>query len=66
HLNILSDVLRVEGIERDPDVALFPNVDVSTEVMGIQQKLPVIRGACCSFSPEFTNFGRNRNRVDNW
>ncbi|RLI22953.1 FMN-binding glutamate synthase family protein, partial [Candidatus Bathyarchaeota archaeon] len=45
HLNILSDVLKVEGIERNPDVALFPNVDVSTEVMGIPQKLPVINGA---------------------
>ncbi len=45
HLNILSDVLKVEGIEADSDVALFPNVDITTKVMGIPQKLPIINGA---------------------
>ena len=45
HFNIQSSLLDVQGIERDPDVALFPNVDVTSEVAGVPLKLPVVIGA---------------------
>ncbi|MCX8204997.1 MAG: glutamate synthase-related protein [Candidatus Nezhaarchaeota archaeon] len=45
HFNILSRLLYVKGIEEDPDVALFPNVDVEAEVGGVRLKLPVAIGA---------------------
>ncbi len=34
-------LLGAEGIEPDPDRALFPNVDISTSVGGVPQKVPV-------------------------
>jgi len=43
--NILPSVLGVEGIKADSDLALFPNVDVSTTIMGIPHKIPVVNGA---------------------
>ncbi|MEM3383186.1 MAG: glutamate synthase-related protein [Nitrososphaerales archaeon] len=43
--NIQSDLLNVEGIAPDPDVALFPNVKLETKVGGISLKLPIVIGA---------------------
>jgi len=45
HFNIKARLLGAEGIEPDPDIALFPNVDVETSVAGIPLKIPVIIGA---------------------
>jgi glutamate synthase domain-containing protein 2 len=42
YFQILVDVIGAEGIEPDPDVALFENVDISTSVGGIPIKLPVL------------------------
>jgi len=43
--NIQSDLLSVEGIAADSDVALFPNVNIETTVGGIPLKMPVVIGA---------------------
>jgi len=45
HFNFHCEVRGAEGIEPDPDKALFPNVDVETLVGGIKLKIPVITGA---------------------
>jgi len=45
HFNIQSSVTKVEGIEPDSDMALFPNVNVETKVAGIPFKVPIVNGA---------------------
>jgi hypothetical protein len=45
HFNIKARLLSAEGIKPDPDVALFPNVDVETSVGEIPIKIPIIIGA---------------------
>ncbi len=45
HFNIQSSLLGAEGIEPNSDRAVFPNVDISTNVGGIQLKLPILIGA---------------------
>ncbi|MBS7635562.1 FMN-binding glutamate synthase family protein [Candidatus Bathyarchaeota archaeon] len=45
HFNILASLIGAEGIEPNPDLALFPNVDISSEVAGIPLKLPIVTGA---------------------
>ncbi|MEM1545835.1 MAG: glutamate synthase-related protein [Candidatus Methanomethylicia archaeon] len=45
HFNIQSRLLGVIGIDENPDVAIFPNVNVETEVGGIPLKIPIIIGA---------------------
>jgi len=45
HFNILSSLLDVEGIDPDPEIAVFPNVDVTSNVAGIPLKLPIVTGA---------------------
>lgn len=45
HFNFHCEVRGAEGIEPDPDKALFPNVDIGTEVGGVRLKVPVITGA---------------------
>ncbi|MEM4461482.1 MAG: glutamate synthase-related protein [Candidatus Bathyarchaeia archaeon] len=45
HFNFHCEVRGAEGIEPDPDKALFPNVDVETSVGGIRLRIPVITGA---------------------
>jgi len=40
HFNILSELRGAKGIAEDPDVAIFPNVDVSTKIGGIPLKVP--------------------------
>jgi isopentenyl diphosphate isomerase/L-lactate dehydrogenase-like FMN-dependent dehydrogenase len=45
HFNIHSCLQGAEGIEADPDVAIFPNVDVETSVGGIPLKMPILIGA---------------------
>jgi len=45
HFNIKARLLGAEGIKPDPDVALFPNVDVETSVGGIPLRIPIIIGA---------------------
>lgn len=45
HFNLHCEVRSAEGIEPDPDKALFPNVDVTTIVGGIKLRIPVITGA---------------------
>jgi hypothetical protein len=42
HFQILVDVIGAKGIEPNPDVALFENVDIRTEVGGIPLKIPVM------------------------
>ncbi len=43
--NILSRLRGAEGIEPDPDKALFPNVDISSEIGGIPLRIPIVSGA---------------------
>ncbi|MEM2942542.1 MAG: glutamate synthase-related protein [Candidatus Bathyarchaeia archaeon] len=45
HFNIQSSLLGAEGVEADSDLAVFPNVDISTRVGGIPLKLPILIGA---------------------
>ena len=45
HFNIQSRLLGALGIDEDPDLAIFPNVDVETKVGGIPLKMPVMIGA---------------------
>jgi len=45
HFNILSSLLGAKGVEADPDVALFSNVDLTSEVAGVKLKLPIVIGA---------------------
>jgi hypothetical protein len=45
HLNILSHLRGAMGIEADSDVAVFPNVQIESELGGIPIKLPIATGA---------------------
>jgi len=45
HFNILSALQGAQGVKPDSEVAIFPNVDVSTVVAGIPLKLPLVIGA---------------------
>jgi glutamate synthase domain-containing protein 2 len=45
HFNIQSRLLGVLGIDENPDLAIFPNVDVETKVGGIPLRIPVMIGA---------------------
>jgi len=45
HFNIKARLLEAEGVKPDPDVAIFPNVNVETAVGGIPLKIPIIIGA---------------------
>lgn len=45
HMTILSGLLGAEGIDENPDLALFPRVSISSKMGGIKLKLPVITGA---------------------
>lgn len=45
HFQIMVEVRGAKGIDPDPDKALFPNVDISTVVGGVPQKLPVLIAA---------------------
>jgi len=48
HFNIQGTCVGAEGVEADPDKALFPKVDISTEVGGdkkIKMKVPFFTGA---------------------
>jgi glutamate synthase domain-containing protein 2 len=56
HMTILSNLLGANGIEEDPDIALFPSVDVTSEIGGIRLKLPIITGA----------FGSTAVAKNNW
>ena len=52
--NILSRLRGAEGIEQDPDIALFHNVKLETVLGGIPLKVPLVSGAFGS-----TDVGRN-------
>ncbi len=52
--NILSRLRGAEGIEPDPDVALFHNVNIESSMSGIPLKLPLATGAFGS-----TDVGKN-------
>ncbi|MEM3737673.1 MAG: glutamate synthase-related protein [Candidatus Bathyarchaeia archaeon] len=43
--NIQAELLGAEGIEPEPDVALFPAADTTTNVGGIPLKIPILIGA---------------------
>ncbi|MFP3947081.1 MAG: glutamate synthase-related protein [Halobacteriota archaeon] len=45
HFNIHSELIGAKGIEENPDAAIFPNADVSTNVGGIPLKAPILIGA---------------------
>lgn len=45
HLNILSRLRGAQGIEEDSDAALFPSVNIESELGGIPLKLPLANGA---------------------
>ncbi len=52
--NILSRLRGAEGIEPDPDVALFHNVNIASKIGGIPLKIPLASGAFGS-----TDVGKN-------
>ncbi|MEM2192278.1 MAG: glutamate synthase-related protein, partial [Candidatus Hadarchaeales archaeon] len=56
HLNILPRLRGAQGIEENPDKALFPNVDVSSKLAGVPLKLPIAVGA----------FGSTQVAKENW
>jgi len=45
HFNIHSSLLGAEGIEPNPDIAFFHNVNLETKVGGIPLKIPLLNGA---------------------
>ncbi|MEM1538423.1 MAG: glutamate synthase-related protein [Candidatus Nezhaarchaeales archaeon] len=45
HFNIQSNLLGAQGIEPNPDLALFPSVDVESNAGGVPLKVPVLIGA---------------------
>lgn len=45
HFNIQAKLNGAEGIEANPDVAIFPNVDIGTKVGETSLKLPILIGA---------------------
>jgi len=45
HFNILCRLRGAEGIEPDPDVAFFSNVNIESELGGVRLKLPIATGA---------------------
>jgi NifU-like protein involved in Fe-S cluster formation len=45
HFNILSRLRGASGIEPDSDTAVFPNVQIESELGGIPIKLPIATGA---------------------
>lgn len=45
HFNIHSELLGTEGIESDSDLALFPNVNIESNVGGVPLKMPLLIGA---------------------
>ena len=45
HFNLHCELMGVEGVEADPDKALFPNVNVESTLGGVKLRLPVITGA---------------------
>lgn len=45
HINILPRLRGAEGVEEDPDVAVFPNADVSSRVGKLKLKFPLLMGA---------------------
>jgi isopentenyl diphosphate isomerase/L-lactate dehydrogenase-like FMN-dependent dehydrogenase len=45
HFNIQSRLLGAMGIDEDSDIAIFPNVNIETNVGGIPLKIPVMIGA---------------------
>jgi glutamate synthase domain-containing protein 2 len=52
--NILSRLRGAEGIEADPDVAMFHNVNIKSEIGGVPLKIPLASGAFGS-----TDVGKN-------
>ena len=45
HFNIQGSVFKVQGIEENPDAAIFQNANTGTKVGGILLKLPIMAGA---------------------
>ncbi len=45
HFNIQASLFDAHGIEPDPDLTIFPNVNIETKVGGIPLKVPVLNGA---------------------
>jgi len=45
HFNIQASLFEAHGIKEDPDLALFPNVNIETKVGGIPLKVPILCGA---------------------
>jgi glutamate synthase domain-containing protein 2 len=56
HFNILARLRGAKGIAADPDQALFPNVDIESELGGIPLKIPLAIGA----------FGSTAVAKNNW
>ncbi|MEA1904369.1 MAG: glutamate synthase-related protein [Candidatus Hadarchaeota archaeon] len=56
HFNILSRLRGAEGIEENPDIALFKNVNIESELGGIPLKLPLVNGS----------FGSTAVAKNNW
>lgn len=44
-IHIVTNLLGAKGVTPDPDVAIFPNVDVKTSFGGIKLKIPVLTAA---------------------
>lgn len=55
-LQIMVDVIGAHGIEADSDVAIFPNVDISTSVGGVPLKVPLV----------VPGLGSTKVATDNW
>jgi hypothetical protein len=45
HFNIQASLFDAHGIEPNPDMTIFPNVNIETKVGGIPLKVPVLNGA---------------------
>jgi hypothetical protein len=45
HFNIQASLFDAQGIEPNPDLTVFPNVNIETKVGGIPLKVPIINGA---------------------
>lgn len=56
HFNILSKLRGAEGIEPDPDVAIFKNVNIESKMGGVPLKMPLANGAFGSTMVARTNW----------
>jgi hypothetical protein len=63
HFTILSRLRGAKGIAEDPDLALFPNVDIQSQIGGIKLKIPIANGGVWFHCRSQEQLGWTRSRA---